>query len=555
MSSPSNSTSLPVWAGEMVALYESHAASQFILHGNVNDRFLLPLGGQLSLGSLGDFFLKVLLPRFDVVLSYDLGNGLRVEKGGETFSQWPAFKENPELPRQPRAAVESLTRYFRYTANLARLGKPRVQVACFIKAANLLAPTSPGGVNYDLNSLALLMRDWADDPLLAEHSLVTVLITENLNDLHSLLVTNPRASKIKVPLPSAAEISEAVQAGLARFPKALEQYKTEPAQIAAQLTGATQNAVDSLFKLKEYREEALQPADLVKLKKQLVEDECAGLIEFIESKRTLDDLHGQDKLKAWLRQDVTLWRQGDLRALPMGYLICGPVGTGKTYMVECLAGEAGVPVVKIKNFRDKWIGSTEGNLEKIFRLLQALTRCFVFIDEADQALGKRDSGSNDSGLSGRIYSMFATEMSRAENRGRIIWVLASSRPDLIEVDLKRPGRVDVKIPIFPTSQPHESFALLRALCKRQGLELTEEDRTTLEPMMPLLLTPGAAEALAVKIYRQVKVAGKTAVEAIKESLTGYQNPVAPDVMDFQIGLAVKEASDLEFVPEVFRNKR
>jgi hypothetical protein len=50
----------------------------------------------------------------------------------------------------------------------------------------------------------------------------------------------------------------------------------------------------------------------------------------------------------------------------MGYLLCGPVGTGKTYMVECLAGDAGVPVVKLKNFRDKWIGSTEGNLEKIF---------------------------------------------------------------------------------------------------------------------------------------------------------------------------------------------
>ncbi len=546
---------LPAWAGEMVALYESDAASQFILHGNVNDRFLLPQGELRVLGSLADFFLRVLLPRFDVVLSYDLGNGLRVERGDEIFSQWPAFKEHPELPKAPRAAVEAMTRYFRYTANLARLGKPRIQVGCFLKAADLLAPTMPGGVNYDLNSLALLMRDWADDPLLAEHSLVTVLVTENLNDLHPLLVNNPRTAKIKVPLPPTPEIADAVQYALPRFPKALAQYQTEPANLAAQLTGATQNAIHSLFKLKEYHAEALQPADLVKLKKQLVEEECAGLIEFIESKRTLDDLHGQDKLKTWLRQDIALWKQGDLRALPMGYLICGPVGTGKTYMVECLAGEAGVPVVKIKNFRDKWVGSTEGNLEKIFRLLQALTRCFVFIDEADQALGKRDSGSNDSGLSGRIYSMMAAEMSRPENRGRIIWVLASSRPDLIEVDLKRPGRVDVKIPIFPTSTPAEGYALLRALCKRQGLDLTDADRTTLEPLMPLLITPGAAEALAVKIYRLVKVAGKTPLEAVQQCLDGYQNPVAAEIMDFQIGLAVKEASDLEFVPEIFRAKR
>ena len=138
-----------------------------------------------------------------------------------------------------------------------------------------------------------------------------------------------------------------------------------------------------------------------------------------------------------------------------GYLICGPVGTGKTFLVECLAGEAGIPVVKIKNFRDKWVGSTEGNLEKIFRLLHGLNRCYVFIDEADQALGRRDAGSNDSGLSGRVYSMFAKEMSEPSNRGRIVWVLATSRPDLIEVDLKRPGRVDVKLPLFPTATPRK----------------------------------------------------------------------------------------------------
>src|ERR1700744_2944974 len=127
---------LPAWAQEMIALYESHAASQFILHGNVNDRFLLPGQGESRvLGSLADFFLRVLLPRFDVVLSYDLGNGLRVERGGETFTQWPAFKENPELPKSPRPAVEALTRYFRYTANLARLRKHRIRVGCFVKAA------------------------------------------------------------------------------------------------------------------------------------------------------------------------------------------------------------------------------------------------------------------------------------------------------------------------------------------------------------------------------------------------------------------------------------
>ena len=210
---------------------------------------------------------------------------------------------------------------------------------------------------------------------------------------------------------------------------------------------------------------------LVDLKKRSVEQDAQGLIEFIQPERTLDDVHGQEALKTWLRQDVALWQQGDVEAMPKGYLLCGPVGTGKTYMVECLAGEAGVPVVRLKNFRDMWVGSTEGNLEKIFQLVHALGKCMVFVDEADQALGRRQGSTGDSGTSGRVYGMIAEEMGSSRNRGRIVWVLATSRPDLVEVDLKRPGRIDVKIPILPTSTPEEGFALLRALCKKRGLAI------------------------------------------------------------------------------------
>ena len=133
----------------------------------------------------------------------------------------------------------------------------------------------------------------------------------------------------------------------------------------------------------------------------------------------------------------------------MGYLIAGRIGTGKTFLVQCWAGELGIPCVVFKNFRDRWVGATESNLEKIFSILRALGQVVVFVDEADQAAGKREGGDGDSGLSGRVYAMLAKEMSDTRNRGRIIWVFATSRPDLLEVDLKRQGRLDVHIPLFP----------------------------------------------------------------------------------------------------------
>lgn len=555
-----NTSALPEWASQMIALYESNAASQFILHGNIGDRLMLPPtnGNPASMGSLAEFILKCLLERFDVVLSYDIANGVRVEHGGEVFTKWPGFKEKQELPRNPLAAMDLLTRYFRYCANLAKIAPDRaISVGCIIKDAHMVAPAAAGGFNYEVNSFSLLMREWANDPALTGHNLVTFLLTENINDLHPILANNARSPRVKIPLPSSSDIATAIALDGAKIQTAIRDFSENPTQLAERLTGATLNSVDALLKLKEYRKEAISMSDLVALKKQIVEEECQGLIEFIQPTRTLDGIYGQDRLKAWLRQDIALWRKGDTQAIPMGYLICGPVGTGKTYMVECLAGEAGVPVVKIRNFRDKWIGSTEGNLEKIFRLLQALGRCYVFIDEADQALGKRDTGANDSGLSGRIYSMIAAEMSKSENRGRIVWILASSRPDLIEVDLKRPGRVDFKIPIFPTSTPEESWGLISALAKRQGVELNDEDFSAVRSKLPVLLTPGAAEALAVKMYRAVRARGEgeaiQPLNALLGCLEGYRNPVPRETMRFQIELAVAEASDIEFVPAQFRD--
>ncbi len=537
------------WSQDLIARYESGASNQFLLFGNVEDEFLLQEG---KVGTIRDFLLQNLLSSFDVVLSYDLGNGLRVEKGAPIFSTWPAYKANPTLPREPRPALDTLTHYARFAANLKRVGQLAPRVAVVVGSVQLLAPASPGGVDHETGALALIMREWSRDALLHDSPFASFLIAENLNDLHALLTQNPRAARFKVPLPDGDNLGAALGQWKNSAPVALSRFANELPDLGRQLAGASLASLDSLLKTREHSKTPLEPNDVARLKKELVETDAGGLIEFLSPTRTLDDLYGQEKVKAHLRADIALWRRNEIEALPKGYLLCGPVGTGKTFLVECLAGEAGLPVVKIKNFRDRWIGSTEGNLEKIFRLLGALGRCYVFVDEADQSLGKRDAGSGDSGISGRVYGMFAEEMSRSDNRGKIIWILASSRPDLIEVDLKRPGRIDVKIPLLPTTTPEESFELVRNLLKRRGLKLEDGDFESLKTELPLLLTPGAAEALAVKVFRDVKVNNQTTLLALQESLKTYRPPVAPEVLGAQIELAVRESSDMDWVPEMLR---
>lgn len=537
--------SAPAWAQELALAYESGAHGQFVLYGNVNDRF--PLHGRLS--SLTRWLDAQLLTGFSVVFLYDPGNGLNMLRGSAQLKQWLASRESEPWPREPRAAVERVSHYLRYRANLRALGQgDEEHVAVIVRGADQILPGTRNG-DFDIASLASLVRDWAGEPPFADQAFASFLIADNLNDLHPQVAFNPRVARIHVPLPDTAVLKQAL--AQLRLDHATAFLADVDDAIAAQaLTGVSISALQSLAKTCAFQRRTLGPSDWVRAKKQLVEADATGLVEFIDSDRTLDDYYAPAALKEWLRQDIALWRASDFRALPMGYLFCGPVGTGKTFLVECLAGEAGVPVLKLKNFRDRWVGSSEGNLEKIFRLIRALGRCIVFIDEADQTLGKRDSGSGDSGLSGRLYSMIAQEMADTDNRGRVMWVLASSRPELIEVDLKRPGRVDVKIPLLPTTTQAESAGLLNALLKRFDMAPGVEALAEFE--LPLLLTPGAAEAFAVKTYRLARTGPMEPRAAIAASLADYQAPVAPEVLEFQMRIAIAEATDLRFVPASLR---
>jgi hypothetical protein len=81
-----------------------------------------------------------------------------------------------------------------------------------------------------------------------------------------------------------------------------------------------------------------------------------------------------------------------------------------------------------------------------------------------------------------------------------------------------------------------------------------------EPPLMLFLEPGvhdpgAAKSIAIKVYRNVRTAGTDAVAVLRDCLDDYRSSLPEETMRFQIGLAVKEASDLAFVPEAFRGMR
>jgi SpoVK/Ycf46/Vps4 family AAA+-type ATPase len=330
--------------------------------------------------------------------------------------------------------------------------------------------------------------------------------------------------------------------------------------LADKLVGLSRVSVRTLVRRALTSGERITGAYLTRMKKELIEKEAAGRLEFLESERTLDDVAGHVEAKAWLREDAVLLKRGRTTAIPMGYLLTGRIGTGKTYLVECLAGEIGIPCVEMKNFREKWVGATEGNLEKVFSILHALGQVIVFVDEADQMTGKRGGGDSDSGLSGRVYGMLAKEMSDTRNRGKIIWIFATSRPDLVEVDLKRQGRLDVHIPLFPPGDAAGRADLFAAMARKLKLSvgtgdlppLPDNDQIGGNEMEGILVRALRVHESGLDAQERGKGEAKPLRACIEEAIADFRPSAHVERLELMDLLAVKECTDTRFLPDRFR---
>jgi AAA+ superfamily predicted ATPase len=470
----------PAWAERLGDAYLAGTSAVFLLHGNVRD--LVPVAPPAPAGSLDppeawgtvpDFLAREMFGRWDIVLSYDIGRGLRPLAGPDrdrlrTMVQWLTERlgHASQWPRDPDAAVGAIDAILE--RNLIDPPEQRKRIAVVLDYAQYLVP---GGELASRSAASRLVRilSWAGNPLLRRVNVAIVLLADTLAEVHPRLVTSAAVTAIDVPMPDANQrerfaIATAAAAGL---PPAQDAAVTRMAKVAGGLTLESLRAVVTLAGRDGTAPDG--PAFAAR-KKDLIERSCHGLVEFIEPGLTLEAVAGHAAAKDRFESDARAIRRGQLESAPMGYLVCGPVGTGKSFISECYAGTVGIPCAVLKNFRSKYVGETEGNLEHALGVLRSMGPVVVVVDEADAALGNRESGG-DSGTSGRVFSMIARQMGDTRYRGKIVWMLLTSRPDLLPIDLKRQGRAEVHIPLFYPHNQAEIEAMFAAMAKKSRVKL------------------------------------------------------------------------------------
>lgn len=568
----------------------------FVLHGNVYDSVIF----EKKMLSLTEFLTDVLLKESrETIAVFNVATGVR-------FAKRAADAATPLLDELLISSEKD-----RVLAALERLMTGSTKAAIILEYAEALTPAGDPSFQADADRAAIVtLHRWSSLPEIERRDNIVLLITENLTDLAPKLVSNPKVAVVEIPMPddatrkAAAQIADArmsdkdaerysgITAGLKAVqiasiltpPPPAEEESAEREEFIAKLIGGA-DAGERAHKLArltsgmnqeeikkllapdadpttaeaEMRETAAERARkeadrlIARRKREILERECFGLIEFVEPKHGFEVVGGMDEVKKDLLVIAESIREGRTSRVPMGVLFTGPMGTGKTFVAEAFAKECGLTTIKLKNFRSKWVGATEGNLEKILGVIRAIGQVIVIIDEGDRAFGNTD-GEGDGGTSSRVIARIKEFMSDTSNRGRILFLVMTNRPDKLDVDLKRAGRLDRKIPFLYSQTPEEVENIARAQVRKNQIK-TDVDFTQLrEGFSQKLVGYSNADVEAVILMANDDAAREAGTDAavttdhFLRAAADYFPSRDNELLEYMELLAVFEASSRRLLP-------
>jgi hypothetical protein len=440
-----------------------------VLTGNINDLFF----DSDNFVPIIEFLVKkcqrppTQTTRGVTVVVYETNRSIRVEGDEEQLRvSWNHFKQKKRDDKDSFddlmvKSVENPTlviEFLRQLSVVSREVKLNTDLVILIEGADMLIPVGQIATlsMADRRRIAIF-QDWFSDPGFMNGHDSVVLFAESRSSLNSFVALLPQLLSVEVPAPD-------VEA------RTLFSMKTRGKPVFVQETAG--------LSLHAYRqllcEEDVAIADVIAkvaeyVKMQLGDD----VVEFKRPTHTLEKVVGFTQLKDYVKTKILprfLSRGDDLLS---GMGVSGPIGVGKTFFWEAVAAESGMPVLELKNIRSQWFGQTDVILERLRRILSALDKVVVFVDEADTQFGGLDANVHETErrATGKIQAMMSDPVLRLSVR----WILMSARIHRLSPDIRRPGRVgDLIIPMLdPTDDDNKEFRMW--VLKAAIAEPTQED--------------------------------------------------------------------------------
>jgi AAA+ superfamily predicted ATPase len=426
----------PGWLAPVLERYQAGASHLFLLHGNVRDRH--PFGPDYLPLAEG---LRALLARRSVVVSYDISTGLSfLDPAREKeFRRAIGLKGGP-LPSDPTRALVLLD---------ALLASERLlpgAVGIIIDYAHSLVPSGPTSA-AERQQVTTLAR-WATEPRIAARRPLVFLVAPSAGEVSEEVFAGASGAEVvRVDKPDAE--SRAAFLRDRRESYSDLQWELSPAELAADTGGLGLDQIEDILQRARGTKTPVSRPNIVARKIDLLKQEYAEVLEILEPKNDLSAVGGLEHATHELKEVAQIMRSGQTAAAPLGIVLMGPPGTGKSYLAECFAKECGMLCVRFKPLRQMYVGQSERNQEKAFAAIRALAPVVVLVDESDQAEGgSRDQGSGDSGVTERMRASAFNFWGDSSLRGKVLRIDITNRVDLVDAAMRRSGRTDLKIPIL-----------------------------------------------------------------------------------------------------------
>jgi len=582
----------PPWLTHLVEREQAQIARSFLLTGNIADYAYDPHAGyRPGLDALVDRLRRVK----ECVLIFGLSQGLRLATADEGVRDRLPKQLRDWVDRgffdlrQPALAGQICTLFDTLRRWLLEETDFPGGVAIIFENVHLLI--SANGADLERNFLIDSLLSWSTTPRLFHKPHCLVLMAEALEDVsNDLRARGAKMEQIQIERPSHPDVrlkfllpllqpqAQMVETRVARLREGLElegypgDWIQQMRHLAHDTAGLTLMGIEDIIQdASGVHGSRIHSRDVMAAKRERLQQESEGLLEIIPPRRTLKDLGGYPALKQRLAEVIqALLHAADplvKSTIPMGMLFLGPPGTGKTVAAEAIAGESGISMAKLGDFRGMYVGQSERNLSRLLALIASLHPVIVFMDELDQSEGSRGEGG-DSGVSKRVFSRLLQFMSDTTHRGEILWVGASNRPDLIDAAMKRAGRFDLTLPFLLPDQESRAdiFRLvLTARLHQAGADQVENALAEEDYLVLAEATAGFSGAEIEAILGEVlrRAAGKRSLgqavridrAAVQEVLSVYVPPQVRDQYARMEDLALREVSFLDLLPKELKGRR
>lgn len=531
------------WLQDLLFKYKSSIANVFVLHFNVGD-YAGPDNRRVRDVVIQDFLSQ---GGRQIIAIYTRAEGITFPRPGDREAFIRALTgesgygtEEVKLPVSPGQAFALLDKLL-YSPEPAGI---------LIEQAETILPTEDLA-SMDQEELRALtfLKKWAADVRLSRLGSPVVLMTQSLSELHPhLRQASTKIESILIPLPDVAERQAYIEAMAA---KRQLQLGTTAQELANATAGLSRILMEDIGLRAEASGSPVNLEFVRERKESLIRAEFGDVLEIVEPRFDFGALGGMAEAKLFAAKNIVApLKTGNYRRVPLGVLLTGPAGTGKSAFFYALVAEAGVNGVKLNpgKILGPYVGLSEQNLEKALLGIESLSPCLVLIDEIDQIFQRGEGG--DSGVQQRLFARMLDFMSNPKNRGKIVFVAATNRPDLMDPALKRPGRFDRKIP-FLLPGLAQRVSILQAV--QQRYQIPGNPKWEAGANKTEGYTGAELESVVLKAWELAEDAGHGELTAA--DVSGALDRVRPSTaqVQFMTDLAILECDDKDVLPPEFQD--